>query len=97
MKKFFAIRLNPPRPSFSQDMSAEERAIMQKHIDYWREWMARGSVLAFGPVMDPKGAYGFGIVKVDDDSEIIGFVAGDPANGLVEFEYYPMLAVTPGP
>jgi len=36
-KKHFALKLIPCRPTFAQDMTDEERAIMQQHVVYWRE------------------------------------------------------------
>jgi len=55
---FFVCRLLPPRPTFLADMTDEERALMQAHGLYWRERMAEGKVIVFGPVADPKGPWG---------------------------------------
>ena len=63
MKKHFALKLIAPRLTFAKDMSAEERAIMQQHVAYWKGLMDAGNVLVFGPVIDPKGVYGLGIVE----------------------------------
>ena len=84
-----------PRPTFAQDMTAEERAIMQQHVAYWTNLMNKGFVLAFGPVIDPKGVYGLGIVEVDNPEQLNEFITNDPANGLNRYEFYPMMAVTP--
>jgi uncharacterized protein YciI len=94
-KKYFALKLNPSRPDFAQTMSDEERFIMQQHAAYWRNFMSKGMVIAFGPVLDPKGTYGFGIVAVDDEQEVKDFIANDPADKINEYEYHPMLAVLP--
>lgn len=94
-KMHYTLYLNPPRPSFMQDMTGEERAVMQKHIVYWNELMAQGKVLAFGPVLDPNGVYGLGIVEVDNEEQVKTMIANDPANGLNKYEYYLMKAVTP--
>jgi len=40
-------------------MTDEERAIMNEHVAYWTELLKQGKVYAFGPVMDPKGIYGW--------------------------------------
>lgn len=53
-KIYYTLYLNPPRPTFMQDMTNEERDIMQKHIGYWNNLMSEGKVLAFGPVLDPQ-------------------------------------------
>ncbi len=93
---YFFLRLNPPRPTFSQDMTPGERSIMERHIAYWTQLMARGTALVFGPVLDPRGAYGVGIVGVESEAERDSLMAGDPANGLLIYESYPMRAVVPG-
>lgn len=94
-KTHYALYLNPPRPTFMQDMSDEERGLMQQHIAYWNDYMSKGMVLAFGPVMDPKGVYGLGIVEVSSEQEVKDMIANDPANGLNTYEYYLMRAVVP--
>ncbi|MGZ3845041.1 MAG: YciI family protein [Flavisolibacter sp.] len=94
-KKFFALKLIPSRPDFAQTMTDEERALMQEHAAYWRGYMNRGKVIVFGPVLDPSGVYGLGIVAVDEEQEVKEFIAGDPANKINSYEYYPILAVVP--
>ena len=93
MKKHFVLYLNPPRPSFSQDMTDEERVIMIQHVAYWNKLMSDGHVIAFGPVIDPAGVYGMGIIEVEDEETVKSFITHDPANGLNSYEYYPMMAV----
>jgi hypothetical protein len=95
-KKYFFVRLNPIRPDFAQTMTPEERSVMQTHSKYWREWQARGMVVVFGPVSDPKGAFGMGVVGVENEDALKEMVAGDPANALTDIEYFPMIAVLPG-
>jgi uncharacterized protein YndB with AHSA1/START domain len=76
---FFFCRLIPPRPSFAQDMTPEERTMMGEHAAYWREHLAAGRAIVFGPVADPAGAWGLGVVRVKDEAEARAFEAGDPA------------------
>jgi uncharacterized protein YciI len=78
-----------------QDMTDEERGIMQRHIAYWNGYMNKGMVLAFGPVLDPQGGYGLGIVEVENEQQMQDMIANDPANGLNTYEFYLMKAVTP--
>ena len=92
-KMHYVLYLNPPRPTFMQDMTDAER-IMQQHIAYWTCYMNKGMVLAFGPVLDPEGAYGLGIVEVENEQQMQDMIASDPANGLNNYEYYLMKAVT---
>jgi uncharacterized protein YciI len=68
---------------------------MQEHVIYWTDLMNRGFVIAFGPVMDPKGVYGLGIVEVDNEEQVNSFVANDPAIQINRYEVYPMNAVVP--
>jgi uncharacterized protein len=95
MKKYLVLKLNPPRPTFAQDMTAEERTIMQKHVGYWMDLMNKGFVLAFGPVIDPAGAKGLGIVSVESEELLKTMMQEDLANGLNSYEWYPMMAVVP--
>lgn len=93
-KKNFFLKLHPPRPSFTIDMNEEERAIMQKHVAYWKPYVDDGTVIVLGPVMDPKGGYGIAVVAVDSEEQLNLLVVDDPANGLNSYEIYPMRAVT---
>ncbi|MEV4757876.1 YciI family protein [Micromonospora sp. NPDC049559] len=88
----YALRLIPPRPSFSLDMTQTERAIMTEHVDYWRGLLARGVAVAFGPVLDPAGPYGLGIVAASGPDEVRELEVDDPAiaSGLCTYEFFPM-------
>src|ERR1700742_4351901 len=91
---FFVCRLLPPRASFLADMTEEERALMQAHGLYWRERMAEGKVIVFGPVADPKGPWGLGVVRVSSEAELKAFEQGDPvvkANRGFRYESLPMV------
>jgi uncharacterized protein YndB with AHSA1/START domain len=76
--RFFLCRLLPPRPSFIQDMTAEELAVMQAHAAYWRGHLKTGAVIVFGPVADPKGSWGMGVVRATGEAEVHAFEAQDP-------------------
>ncbi|MFL9484476.1 YciI family protein [Chitinophagaceae bacterium LWZ2-11] len=95
MKKHFVLKLIPNRPSFAQDMTNEERMVMQKHVAYWTKLMSEGKVLVFGPVLDPAATYGLGIVEVDSEEDVKELIANDPAISINNYEYYSMLAITP--
>jgi uncharacterized protein YciI len=91
----FLFRLIPPRPTFAQDMTAQEREVMGRHAAHWRELLDRGTAVAFGPVLDPDGAWGLGLLDVavqDDASEIAN---SDPAvqSGVCTYELLPMQLV----
>ena|ERR1700722_19805127 len=94
-KLHFALKLNPLRPTFSIDMNEEERGIMQQHVTFWADLMSKGKVIVYGPILDPKGAYGFGVVEVDTEEEVKAIIANDPAARINKYEYYPMRAIIP--
>ncbi len=88
----FAIRLIAPRPTFVEDMTDEERAMMAEHGRYWRQLLADGVAVVFGPVLDPAGPYGLAVVEVDDQEHAGRVIAADPAvRGGIKTEVYPML------
>jgi len=95
MKKYFALKLIAPRPTFAQDMSPEERVIMMQHVAYWRDLMGKGNVIAYGPVIDPKGVYGLGIIQAESEDQVKLFIENDPATKINTYEFYPMMAVVP--
>jgi uncharacterized protein YciI len=76
----FLCRLNPPRPSFAVDMTAEERALMGEHVAYWRGLLDEGRVVAFGPVADPAGGWGVSVLDVEDEAAAQAMIAADPVN-----------------
>jgi uncharacterized protein len=86
----FFVRTQNPRPTFHLDMTAEERAIMNRHVAYWSEKATQGIAIVFGPVMDPKGVYGIGVYQVQDEAEMHVLIEHDPANGLLQYEVIPM-------
>jgi uncharacterized protein YndB with AHSA1/START domain len=77
--RHFLLRLLPPRPTFAQDMRPDEMQVMQQHVEYWQEQLRRGIVIAFGPVADPNGGWGVGIVEVGGPEELAALQEGDPA------------------
>jgi hypothetical protein len=93
-KNHFFLKLNPPRASFTTDMTEEELSIMQQHVAYWKPYIENETVIVLGPVADPKGAYGIAVVAVESEEELNELIAADPANGLNSYEVYPMRAVT---
>jgi hypothetical protein len=40
---------------------------MKQHAAYWKDRTERGMALVYWPVLDHKGAYGLGIIEVDND------------------------------
>jgi hypothetical protein len=93
----YFLKLNPPRASFTLDMTTEERAVMLAHVQYWMPFIQDGTVIVLGPVADPIGGYGIAIIGVNDKSLLDRLVTDDPANGLCSYEIHPMRAVTRQP
>lgn len=101
MKSHFLIKLTPPRPSFALDMSEEEGRLMQQHVAYWTALAEKGVALLFGPVLDPAGSYGIGVVEVANEEDLKLLTANDPvtrAGGLFRHDAYvmPQLVVAKG-
>ncbi len=97
---YFFYKLIPPRPSFGADMSDAERQLMRAHVHYWMKLKAEGKAVAFGPVSDPAGGYGVGIVELPDGDDPNELATCDPAiqsqSGFrVEIFTMPMLIARP--
>ncbi len=60
-------------------MNDVERRAMMGHVAYWRKLLEDGVAVAFGPVGDPEGPWGAGIVELDTPEEIKSIEANDPA------------------
>jgi uncharacterized protein YciI len=88
----FFVRANFSRPNLATDMTEVERKVMSKHIAYWKGQVERGTTVVMGPVLDPKGVYGIGIVEVEDEARLRALLASDPAvkEGLHRDEFCPM-------
>jgi uncharacterized protein YciI len=94
---FFLCKLIAPRSTFAQDMTESERSLMGDHGGYWKTLADRGVAVVFGPVMDPKGAWGLGLLEAKDESEIRSLLANDPvtkANAGFRYEIAPMAQAT---
>jgi hypothetical protein len=61
------IKLISHRPTFAQDLTEEESNTMKQHAAYWKDKADKGIAFVYGPVRDPKGAYGLGIVEVENE------------------------------
>jgi uncharacterized protein YndB with AHSA1/START domain len=95
-RQHFMCRLIPPRPTFAVDATADERALMKTHSDYWRAKLADGGVIAFGVVGASEGPYGLGLVAADDEAALRAFEADDPvikSGRGFRYEHAPMLTL----
>lgn len=88
---YFLCRLIPPRQTFPADMTPQEAETMKLHVSYWSGLLAQGKAIAFGPVADPAGAWGVGLLSVSSDAELRALQGADPALRLgMRYEAYPM-------
>jgi uncharacterized protein len=76
--KYFVCKLLPPRPTFPQDMTPREAEIMQAHAAYCGELLRAGKAILFGPVADPAGVWGFGVLQLPDGADPQAVIANDP-------------------
>jgi uncharacterized protein YciI len=74
------------------DITDAEAAIMEQHFAYWSRFEQRGIVVVLGPVLDPSGTWGLGVIAADDQNGISALGAEDPAvkSGMSTFEVYAM-------
>jgi uncharacterized protein YciI len=93
-KQYFFLKLNPPRATFTIDLTNEEKLVMQHHVNYWKPYVDNGTVLVLGPVLDPKGGFGIAVIGVENEKQLKTLIANDPANGLNSYEIYPMRATS---
>jgi uncharacterized protein YndB with AHSA1/START domain/uncharacterized protein YciI len=77
--RYFLCRLLAPRATFMQDMSDAEREVMMSHAAYWKDLANRGAAVVFGPVLDPKGGWGVGIIRAATDQAVADLRDHDPA------------------
>ena len=75
----FLFKLVPPRPDFPFTMTDDERDTMLEHVGYWSALAGAGTALAFGPVNDPSGGYGVGVILAADLAEAERLRDDDPA------------------
>ncbi len=77
--KSWLIRLIPPRPTFADDATPAEQALMDQHSAYWKDLNEKGVCVFGGPVFDPKGVYGILVVRAASEEEARALGAGDPS------------------
>jgi uncharacterized protein YciI len=85
----FVYRLLPPRPTFADDMDADERAMMNEHVAYFGKLHAQGRLIVYGPVdVFGGGGWGLGVIAGDARDDVERIAADDPAvaGGLCTYE-----------
>ncbi|MDR7235932.1 YciI family protein [Neobacillus drentensis] len=94
-KIHYMLKSTPPRTTFHQDMTEDERSLMQQHISYWMDKQNQGIALVFGPVLNPSAPHGLAIIEVENEEQVPKLIAEDPAvvAGIMTTEFYPMKAI----
>ena len=77
-KSHFMCKLIAPRPTFPSDMTESEGKLMGEHVAHWQPRLGDGTLLVFGPVIDPKGVWGVAIVHAESMEHVQSLTAGDP-------------------
>jgi uncharacterized protein YciI len=92
---YFYLRLNRMSPTSPQDLSDAERQVMREHVAYWTGQVEKGSMLLFGPVLDPNGPWGVGILEAENEEAARLLTLDDPAviAGTHSTDILPMAAV----
>jgi uncharacterized protein YciI len=93
--KTWLIRIVPPRPTFAEDATQAEEALMEQHLAYWKDLSDKGLWLFGGPVLDPRGVYGILAVRAATEDEARALGNGDPAvkAGVIKIEVAEMRVV----
>ncbi|WP_198957226.1 YciI family protein [Mycobacterium lehmannii] len=94
----FLFRLIPPRPDFAQTMTPAEQQAMAAHQEYWEQLLAQGRVVVYGPVADPEGVWGLGVLRADDRAEVLAIAERDPSvtAGVNTFDVLEIMGGTTG-
>ena len=89
----FFFRLIPPRADFAQTMTSAEQQAMAAHQQYWQQLLADGRVVVYGPVADPEGVWGLGVLRAADRAEVLTIAESDPSvtAGVNTFEVYEIM------
>ncbi|MDM0039688.1 YciI family protein [Variovorax sp. J22G21] len=90
--KYYLCKFIPPRANFLATMSADEQTWMRQHGAYLNDLLAKGLIVAHGPVVDGNGGYGVSLYQIPDDQDISSFTSEDPIvkNGVGHYEHYTM-------
>jgi uncharacterized protein len=89
----FLFRLVPPRADFAQTMTPAEQDAMQRHQAYWQDLLAEGRVVVYGPVADPEGIWGMGVLRAADRAQVLEIGNSDPSvlAGVNTFEVFEIM------
>jgi len=91
-KQHYFCKLVPPRATFVQDMTDQEKLLMKEHADYTKDHFDAGKILIYGPVMATGWPFGMAVFEVANEAEVRQVLENDPTvrAGLNKFELSPM-------
>jgi uncharacterized protein YciI len=94
----YFFRLTPPRADFAQTMTPSEQETMAAHQEYWQQLLRDGRVVVYGPVADPEGVWGLGVLRAGDRAEVLAIGENDPSvvAGVNTFEVFEIMGGTTG-
>jgi uncharacterized protein len=89
----FLFRLIPPRADFAQTMTPDEQRAMAEHMAYWQQLLKDGRVVVYGPIADPEGVWGMGVLRAADRAEVLEIAEADPSvtAGVNTFEVFEIM------
>ena len=76
--KYYFYRLQLSRPTFLSDMTGEEKGLLMKHDAYLQDLLTKKKAIVFGPVADPAGLWGAGVLQLDDGEDAQALMDADP-------------------
>ncbi len=81
--------LRPPRQTFSDDMTEDERQITQAHVAYLQKLLDAGNLVLAGPSLSP--LFGVVVLEAEDEDEARRIMSADPfvSSGLQTAELSP--------
>ena len=78
-RRQFAYIIRPPRATFVDDATEQERAAVAAHFEYLKRLCDAGTVVLAGRCED--GAFGIVVYEADDDAQARRIMSDDPAVG----------------
>jgi uncharacterized protein YciI len=74
-------------------MTTEEQSAMAEHMQYWQRLLHEGRVVVYGPVADPEGVWGLGVLRAADRAEVLAIGERDPSvtAGVNTFEVFEIM------
>jgi uncharacterized protein YciI len=89
----FCYLLQRPRPTFPADITPEESATMDAHLNYLAGMLKDGSLILAGPCLHPDGP-GISIFEAEDEQAAQALMENDPAvkQGLMTARLFPFRA-----